>query len=303
MSDINEAKDWALLRDPVIRAERLAEIRQKLGFIIDMDNVIFKGNSLLPGAKELVEFLDDNNKKYLFLTNASSCTPRELQNKFHILGLNVSQDHFITSAQATAYFLESQMPEGGTVYVIGEPGLCWALYEKGFYMNDHNPDYVILGETANYNFEKITKAVQLVQQGAKLIATNLDVATMDSDGNSVPSTGAFAACIELVTKTKAFSCGKPSALIMRYAQRQLGLSRSQTCIIGDRMETDIAAGISSEINSVLVLSGVTGMNDLTQFAYRPYIILDGVFQIPNDDTTNRVSNQELEEAERRASLL
>jgi NagD protein len=130
------------------------------------------------------------------------------------------------------------MPEGGTVYVIGEPGLCYALYKKGFYMNDHNPDYVVLGETANYNFEKITKAVQLVQQGAKLIATNLDVAIMDSEGRTVPSVGAFAACIELVTKTKAFSCGKPSALIMRYAQHTLGLSRSQTCIVGDRMETE-----------------------------------------------------------------
>lgn len=193
---------------------------------------------MLPGAKELVEFLERNNKKYLFLTNNSAPTPRELQYKLHRLGIDVTEDHFFTAGQATAHFLQTQMEAGGTVYTIGEPGLQYALYEKGFYMNDHNPDYVVLGETANYNFEKITKAVQLVQQGAKLIATSLDVSTIDHQGRIVPSVGAFAACIELVTKTKAFSCGKPSALIMRYAQHALGLSRSQTCIIGDRMETE-----------------------------------------------------------------
>lgn len=172
------------------------------------------------------------------MTNDSSPTPRELQYKFQRLGLDISQDHFFTSGQATAHYLQSEMSKGGTVYVIGEPGLCLALYQKGFYMNDHNPDYVVLGETPNYNFEKITKAIQLVQQGAKLIATNLDLANLDSEGNKIPCTGAFVACIESVTQTKAFSCGKPSALIMQYAQHILGLSRSDTCIIGDRIETE-----------------------------------------------------------------
>ncbi|KAG0164492.1 hypothetical protein DFQ28_010228 [Apophysomyces sp. BC1034] len=303
--DINPAhnKDWALLKDPVVHTERLDAIRQKKGFIIDMDGVIYHGGNLLPGAKEFVEFLQKNNKQYLFLTNNSAPTPRELQQKLGRLGIDVTEDHFFTSGQATAYFLKSQMPEGGTCFVIGEPGLAWALYDKGFFMNDHNPDYVVLGEGASYNFEKLTKAVQLVQRGAKLISTNLDVETLDSRGNKIPSTGAFTACVEMVTKTKAFYCGKPSALIMRYAQRVLGLSRVETCIIGDRMDTDIVAGITSEIDPVLVLSGVTTMEELPQFAYRPYVILGGVYEIPNEDKRNLVTENDLEEAGRRASYL
>ncbi|KAI8388147.1 HAD-like domain-containing protein [Radiomyces spectabilis] len=279
----HQDKDWALLRDPTIHNERLNAIRQKQGYIIDMDGVIYHGSNLLPGAKEFVDFLNKNNKKYLFLTNNSAPTPRELQSKLERLGIEVSADHFFTSGQATAYFLKSQMPEGGTVYVIGEPGLAYALYDMGFFMNDHNPDYVVLGESSIYNFEKLTKAVQLVQNGAKLISTNLDIETLDSKGRKIPATGAFTACVEVVTKTKAFFCGKPSALIMRYAQRVLGLSRGETCIIGDRMDTDIVAGITSEIESVLVLSGVTEMSDLSMFAYRPYIILGGVYEITEQD--------------------
>ncbi|ORY99438.1 HAD-like domain-containing protein [Syncephalastrum racemosum] len=296
-------KDWALLRDPVYHNERLDKIRDKKGYIIDMDGVIYHGTKLLPGAKELVDFLHKNNKQFLFLTNNSAPTPRELKQKLQRLGIDVTEDHFFTAGQATALFLSSQMPEGGTVYCIGEPGLAYALYEKGFFMNDHNPDYVVLGEGSSYNYENLTKAVQLVGQGAKLIATNLDVENLDSKGNKIPSCGAFAACIEVITKTKAFFCGKPSALIMRYAQRVLGLSRLETCIIGDRMDTDIAAGITSEIDPVLVLSGVTAMEDLAQFAYRPYVILGGVYEIPNDNQKHMVSQQDLDEAARRASFL
>ncbi|ORZ01305.1 HAD-like domain-containing protein [Syncephalastrum racemosum] len=292
-------KDWALLKDPVIHNERLDKIRNKKGYVIDMDG----GTKLLPGAKELVDFLNRNNKKYLFLTNNSAPTPRELQQKLSRLGIEVTEDHFFTAGQATAYFLASQQPNGGTCYVIGEPGLAYALYDKGFFMNDHNPDYVILGEGPSYNYEKLSKAVQLVQRGAKLIATNLDVENLDSKGNKIPSCGAFAACVELVTKTKAFFCGKPSALIMRYAQRVLGLSRLETCIIGDRMDTDIVAGISSEIDPVLVLSGVTSMEELSQFAYRPFVILGGVYEIPNEDEKHIVSESDMEAASRRASFL
>jgi NagD protein len=296
-------KDWALLKDPVVHNERLDKIRNKKGYVIDMDGVIYHGTKLLPGAKELVDFLNRNNKKYLFLTNNSAPTPRELQQKLSRLGIEVTEDHFFTAGQATAYFLASQQPNGGTCYVIGEPGLAYALYDKGFFMNDHNPDYVILGEGPSYNYEKLSKAVQLVQRGAKLIATNLDVENLDSKGNKIPSCGAFAACVELVTKTKAFFCGKPSALIMRYAQRVLGLSRLETCIIGDRMDTDIVAGISSEIDPVLVLSGVTSMEELSQFAYRPFVILGGVYEIPNEDEKHIVSESDMEAASRRASFL
>ncbi|KAG0172131.1 hypothetical protein DFQ28_004282 [Apophysomyces sp. BC1034] len=298
-------KDWALLNDPVLHTERLDGIRQKKGYIIDMDGVIYHGAKLLPGAKELVDFLNKNNKKYLFLTNNSAPTPRELHQKLSRLGIEVGENHFFTSGQATAYFLKSQTPEGGTVYVIGEPGLTYALYDAGFFMDDHNPDYVVLGEGPAYNYEKLTKAVQLVCKGAKLIATNLDLENLDSKGQKLPSCGAFAACVELVTKTKAFFCGKPSALIMRYAQRVLGLSRLETCIIGDRMDTDIIAGISSEIDPVLVLSGVTAMIDLPLFAYRPHLILGGVYEIPthDDDDKHLVTDLELAEASRRASYL
>ncbi|SAM04495.1 hypothetical protein [Absidia glauca] len=294
----HQSKDYALLQDPVVHSERLDTIRRKKGYIIDMDGVIYHGNNLLPGAKEFVDFLQANNKKFIFLTNNSAPTPRELQSKLQRLGIDVTEDHFFTSGQSTAYFLKSQMPEGGTCYVIGEPGLAYALYDMGFFMNDHNPDYVVLGESASYNFEKLTKAVQLVQNGAKLISTNLDIETLNSKGQKIPATG-----VELVTKTKAFYCGKPSALIMRYAQRVLGLSRIETCIIGDRMDTDIVAGISSEIDSVLVLSGVTDMNELSSFAYRPYVILGGVYEIPNQDEKNIVSETDMEEASRRASYL
>ncbi|KAG2217558.1 hypothetical protein INT45_006725 [Circinella minor] len=296
-------KDYALLNDPEYHTKRLEQIRQKKGYIIDMDGVIYHGTKLLPGAKELVDFLHKNNKRFLFLTNNSAPTPRELQQKLHRLGIDVTEDHFFTAGQATAEFLHSQMPEGGTCFTIGEPGLAYALYEKGFFMNDHNPDYVVLGEGSSYNYENLTKAVQLVCQGAKLIATNLDVENLNSKGNKIPSCGAFAACVEVITKTKAFFCGKPSALIMRYAQRVLGLSRAETCIIGDRMDTDIAAGISSEIDPVLVLSGVTKMEDLPQFAYRPYVILGGVYEIPNDDKKHTISVEEMEDAARRASYL
>ncbi|KAL0073880.1 HAD-like domain-containing protein [Phycomyces blakesleeanus] len=296
-------KDWALLRDPVLHSERLDSIRSKKGYIIDMDGVIYHGTKLLPGAKELVEFLMKNNKKFLFLTNNSAPTPRELQQKLSRLGIEVSEDHFFTAGQATALFLKSQMPEGGTVYVIGEPGLSYALYDMGFFMNDHNPDYVVLGEGPSYDYGKLTKAIQLVEMGAKLIATNLDLENLDSQGKKLPSCGAFAASVELVTKTKAFFCGKPSALIMRYAQRVLGLSRLETCIIGDRMDTDIIAGITSEIDAVLVLSGVTAMEDLPSFAYRPFLILGGVYEIPDDDDKHLVTDSQHEEATRRASYL
>ncbi|CDH56320.1 had-superfamily hydrolase [Lichtheimia corymbifera JMRC:FSU:9682] len=301
----SNAKDWALLKNPKIHNERLEAIRHKKGYVIDMDGVIYHGTKLLPGAKELVEFLNHNNKKYLFLTNNSAPTPRELQQKLSRLGIEVTEDHFFTAGQATAEFLSSQSPNGGTCYVIGEPGLAYALYDKGFFMNDHNPDYVVLGEGPSYNYEKLSKAVQLVCNGAKLIATNLDVENLDSKGNKIPSCGAFTACVELVTRTKAFFCGKPSALIMRYAQRVLGLSRLETCIIGDRMDTDIVAGISSEIDPVLVLSGVTSMEELSLFAYRPYLILGGVYEIPTESKDNKhtVSESDMEAASRRASYL
>lgn len=212
------------------------------------------------------------------MTNNSAPTPRELQQKLGRLGIDVDEDKFYTAALATAEFLSSQMPEGGTVYVIGEPGLTFALYEKGFFMNDVNPDYVVLGEGPSYNYEKLCKAVSLVNKGAKLIATNLDVETLNSSGEHIPSCGAFTACVELVTKTKAFFCGKPSALIMRYAQKNLGLNRQEVCIIGDRMDTEYVPCssikmfpyLSSNINShcVIVLLPVSTPRLIQSLSYQ-----------------------------------
>ncbi|KAJ1541354.1 hypothetical protein HK405_010726, partial [Cladochytrium tenue] len=211
-------------------------------------------------------------------TNNSAPTPKELSAKLKRMGLDVSEDHFFTSAMSTARFLKSQKPKGGSCYVIGEPGLTYELYEAGFRMDSERPDFVVIGEGTSHNFEKITKACNLVLGGAKLISTN-----PDTNGNStsgmVPGCGAFVSTIELATGKKAFTCGKPTALMMRYAQDRLGASPQETCIVGDRMDTDILAGTFAMIDPVLVLSGVTTLANLFDDAYRPFLVLNGVGEI------------------------
>ncbi|TPX57315.1 hypothetical protein PhCBS80983_g03929 [Powellomyces hirtus] len=263
---------------PAEYAARVEAIRQKEGFICDMDGVIYHGNLLLPGVKEFIMWLMKENKKFLFLTNNSAPTPRELSQKMARLGLEIPEAHFYTSAIATAKFLQSQKPHGGTVYVIGEPGLTYALYEAGFTMNDINPDYVVIGEGSSHNFEKISKAVNLVYKGAKLIGTNPDV-NGPSEGGILPATGAFCAAVELASGRKAFYCGKPTSLMMRYAAGILGTTKEQTCIVGDRMDTDILSGIYAMLDPVLVMSGVTNKLNLTNEAYQPYVIFNGVGEI------------------------
>ncbi|KAI9599301.1 HAD-superfamily hydrolase, subfamily IIA [Syncephalis fuscata] len=265
--------------------KRLQIIRDKKAYICDMDGVVYHGNNLLPGAKEFVDWCNREGKQFLFLTNNSAVTPRELQMKMRRLGVEVPEERFYTSAIATAKFLRSQKPNG-TCYVVGEPGLANALYEEGFIMNDVNPDFVIIGEGTNFNWDKMAKATKLIMEGAKLIATNLDANGPGENNVLIPACGAFTSSIEMATGRKAFYCGKPNALMMRYAQRILGCKRQDTCIIGDRMDTDIAAGIGSEIDSVLVLSGVTKASDLEEFAYQPYTILDGIFAIPESYSSN-----------------
>jgi len=259
--------------------ERLEIIRNKKGFLIDMDGVIYEGKRLLEGVKDFVDWLQEEKKEFLFLTNNSKPTPHELRNKLLSLGIEVGVENFYTSAIATARFLQSQKPEGGTCYVIGEAGLHLALYERGFIMNDTNPDFVVIGESESHNFEKITKAVRLVINGARLIASNPD-ANGPSEGGLMPATGAFVAAIEIASGKQAFFCGKPSSLMMHYGQEILKTKVEDTCMIGDRMDTDILGGTLAQITPVLVLSGVTKMEHLSKFAYRPFIILDGVFQIP-----------------------
>lgn len=249
----------------------------KKGFISDMDGVIYHGNKLLPGVSEFVEWLKKENKEYLFLTNSSERSPKELSQKLRRMGLDVSEDHFYTSAMATASFLQSQCPDG-SAYVIGEAGLINALYEAGISMNDVSPDYVVVGETRSYNFEKIERAVQLVLKGAKLIGTNPDL-TGPSESGISPACKALAAPIEIATGKSAYFIGKPNPLMMRHAMKKLGCHREETMIIGDRMDTDIIAGIQTEVDTLLVLSGVTALEDVPSFSYCPQYILSGVGEI------------------------
>ncbi len=254
--------------------QNLEKIHNKEAFICDMDGVIYHGTRLLPGANEFVEWLTKNNKKFLFLTNSSERSPRELAFKLERMGLHVTEDHFYTSALATASFLATQCP-GGSAYVIGEPGLVNALYDKGFQMNDYNPDYVVLGETRSLSYEKIERAVKLVQNGAKLIGTNSDL-TGPTDAGIMPACRALIAPIELATGKNAYFIGKPNPLIMRHALKKLECHRADAVIIGDRMDTDIVAGIESELDTVLVLSGVTSTETIKKFPYRPMYVLNGI---------------------------
>jgi NagD protein len=253
-------------------------IQGKKGFICDMDGVIYHGNRLLAGAAEFLGWLVSEKKRYLFLTNSSERTPRELNEKLARLGMEVGEDNFYTSAIATASFLSSQKP-GGSAYVIGDAGLTNALYAAGFSMNDVDPDYVVVGETRSYGYEKIERAIRLVMKGAKLIGTNPDL-TGPTEGGIAPATRALVAPIELATGKQAYFVGKPNPLIMRHALRKLACTREESVIIGDRMDTDIVAGIESEIDTILVLSGVTSRDDIDRYPYRPGLILDGVGEVP-----------------------
>ncbi|MDR0629732.1 MAG: HAD-IIA family hydrolase [Treponema sp.] len=256
----------------------LTYIRSKTAFIIDMDGVIYHGNRLLKGALEFVEWLSHNHKAFLFLTNSSERSPLELSQKLARLGVIVDPEHFYTSALATAGFLASQHP-GGSVYVIGEPGLIQALYDAGFTMNNVNPNYVVVGEGRGYSLEALERAVRLITGGARLIGTNPDL-TGPVEGGIVPACGSLVAPIELATNTKAYFVGKPNPLMMRHGLRRLTSRREDTVIIGDRMDTDIVAGVEAEIETVLVLSGVTKITDIPRFPYQPRHILEGVFEIP-----------------------
>ena len=252
----------------------MEKIKNKLGFICDMDGVIYHGNKILDGVTEFVNWMLENNKKFVFLTNSSERTPHELSMKLDRMGLQVTPDHFYTSAMATAEFLHSQKPDS-TAYVIGEAALTKALYDKGIYMNDVNPDYVVVGETSTYSFEKITKASNLVLQGAKLIGANPDI-TGPVENGICPATGALIAPIEIATGKKAYFVGKPNPLMLRHGLRMLGCHSQDIAFIGDRMDTDIIAGIESNVDTVLVLSGVTAMEDIDKFPYRPKYIANGV---------------------------
>lgn len=219
------------------------------------------------------------SKQFLFLTNNSGKTPKELQEKLARMGLEVDEHHFYTSALATAEFISRQSP-GAHVFVIGEPGLYNALYEKGITLDDTSPDYVVIGESSSYNYDNICKAVHHVQNGARLIGTNYDL-TGPTEQGIMPACRAFVKPIELVTGKEAYYIGKPNPLMMRTGLNMLGVHSQEAVMIGDRMDTDIVAGIESGLDTALVLSGVSTRETVKLFPYRPRLILNGVGDIPD----------------------
>lgn len=256
----------------------MEKLRAKKGFICDMDGVIYWGGRLLPGVKEFVNWMQENNKEFLFLTNNSGKTPLELKLKLQSMGLDVDESHFYTSALATAKFVSEQTTHC-SAYVIGEPGLFGALYQCGVAITDKNPDYVIVGESQSYNYETICKAVDLVRNGAKLIGTNFDM-TGPSNRGIIPACRALISPIEMATGKQAYFVGKPNPLMMRTGLRLLGVHSEETAMIGDRMDTDIIGGVESGLDPILVLSGVTDKTEIDNFPYRPRLILNSVADIP-----------------------
>jgi NagD protein len=253
------------------------DIKSKQGFIIDMDGVIYHGNKLLPGVTDFLAWLENSGKKYLFLTNSSERTPKELHEKLKRLGISVDEDHFYTSALATASFLASQKPNG-SAYVIGDAGLIHALYSVDYTINNVNPDYVIVGDTHSYSFEKIELAVNMIINGSKLIGTNPDTNSPIENGLT-PSTKALIAPIEIATGKKAYFVGKPNPLMMRSALKRIGIKREDAIVIGDRMDTDVRCGLESEIDTVLVLSGITDRKGIDKFPYSPRYVLNGIIDL------------------------
>ncbi len=255
----------------------MLDFNQKRGFICDMDGVIYHGNQILPGVAEFIQWLREEDKEFLFLTNNSGYTPRELQQKLARMGLDVSEDHFYTSALATAAFLQEQAP-GCSVFAIGEAGLLNALYDVGITMNDVNPDYVVVGEGRAYSLDTLTKATNLVLGGAKLIGANSDVSGPIENGIA-PACRALIAPIEMATGTQAYFCGKPNPLMMRTGLRLLNCHSGDAVMVGDRMDTDVITGLESGMSTVLVLSGVSTPETLKTYAYRPTVVLEGVGDI------------------------
>jgi NagD protein len=247
------------------------------GYLIDMDGVLYRGHHLIPGAERFIQELRVREVPFLFLTNNSQRTRRDVVAKLARMGIEVEEEHVFTCAMATARFLAQQKP-GGTAFVIGEGGLLTALHENGYAIVDQEPDYVVVGEGRTFNLELVEAAVRMILRGAKLIATNLDPSCPTPDGLR-PGCGAMVAMLEAATGTKAFSVGKPSPVMMRAARKELGLTTDETTIIGDTMETDILGGVQLGFHTILVLSGGTRREDLTRYTYRPDLVIESLAEL------------------------
>ena len=253
------------------------------GFLIDMDGVIYRGSELIPGADRFIAELIERRIPFLFLTNNSQRTRRDVVTKLRRLGIAVEESHIFTCAMATARFLAAQKP-AGTAYVIGEGGLLQALHQNGYAVVDSDPDYVVVGEGRTVTYEMMETAVRLVLGGARLVATNLDP-NCPTQAGLRPGCGAIVAMLETATGRRALSVGKPSPVMMRMARSELGVDASRTTMIGDTMETDILGGVQLGYRTILVLSGGTHRQDLERFAYRPDVVVESIADLSVADLT------------------
>jgi NagD protein len=245
-----------------------------------MDGVLVHEERAIPGAGDFIKALITTGRRFLVLTNNSIFTPRDLRARLRASGIDVPEHSIWTSALATAQFLDDQRP-GGSAYVVGEAGLTTALHDIGYTLTERDPDYVVLGETRTYSFERITTAIQLIVRGARFIATNPDP-TGPSTTGPLPATGAVAALISRATGVEPYYVGKPNPLMMRSALNRIDAHSETTAMIGDRMDTDIVAGIEAGLETVLVLTGVTARADTERFPYRPSRILESVADLAEE---------------------
>ena len=246
-------------------------------WLTDMDGVLVREEHALPGAAEFLQTLADRERPFLVLTNNSIFTPRDLAARLARSGLIVPESAIWTSALATATFLADQLP-GGSAYVIGEAGLTTALHDIGYVMTDRDPDYVVLGETRTYSFEAITRAIRLIEGGARFIATNPDPSGPSVQG-TVPATGSVAALISTATGRKPYFIGKPNSLMMRSALNRLDAHSETTLMVGDRMDTDIKSGLEAGLRTVLVTTGSTRPDQVETFPYRPTRVVDSIADV------------------------
>lgn len=244
-------------------------------WLTDMDGVLVYENHPIPGARELIAQWRSTDTPFLVLTNNSLFTPRDLSARLNRAGLKVPEESIWTSALATASFLASQLPHNGTAFTIGEAGLTTAMYEAGFVLTEVDPDFVVVGETRSYDIEAITRAIRLIDKGARFIITNPD-ATGPSPQGAVPATGAVAALITKATGMEPYVVGKPNPMMFRSAMNKIGAHSENTGMIGDRMDTDIVAGIEAGLHTVLVLTGISDEAEIERYPYRPDEVVDSV---------------------------
>jgi NagD protein len=253
------------------------KLREAACWLTDMDGVLVREGDALPGAADFLARLRDRDRRYLVLTNNSIYSPRDLSARLWRSGLEVPEAAIWTSALATADFLASQLP-GGSAYVVGEAGMTTALHEVGYTLTEQNPDYVVLGETRTYSFEAITRAIRLIVGGARFIASNPD-ATGPSPEGPMPATGAVAAMITQATGARPYFVGKPNPMMFRSALNRIQAHSESTVMVGDRMDTDVIAGIEAGLTTILVLTGSTTPEQIDGFPYRPSLVVNSIADV------------------------